>query len=508
VRRLCAALTLAAALASPSAASASLSWDDAGAQAPASVTFADVAASASAVVAVGRDTASTSEQPAIYRLAGGAWHVDTVGLPDGAAGRLTAVALSGAGAVAIGTWRDAAGAHSLVVSLDSAALVADTDATWTQAGPDPLPAEPLALALADDAGASSPESPAAIGVIGASDGQAYRMTDVNGAVSLAGVLAPDVGSASRIAGVAIFADGSGLATGNDASTGVPRFYSFDAQSTALSAKPAVASAVPMAGLAAVDPAHALAIDGSSYWDTDGSSWTRRTGNGDALHDVTSADASTGVVDAIAADNPSSGWGVVWHRTNGGDWAIDENVAAQVSTVAVAPDGTLWAAGGAGALEHQVEHTTSTGGGGTGGGTSGGTGGTSGGSGSGTPPPPAPTTETQTETVLIPPALDDPDFPVDDPVGAPKPPPKLKKRLVRSVVVKATRRGLVVSFTLTAPAKVALVAKRAGRVVGKTSPRKLAPGRRQLLLTYSGKLPSELKIVARPAGMSRRHGGTK
>src|SRR5204862_7456791 len=100
----------------------------------------------------------------------------------------------------------------------------------------------------------------------------------------------------------------------DSSTGLPRFFSFDGASTQLTSQPGVSGAVPMAGVAALDATQALAIDSSASWQTDGSSWTRQPATTDTFHDVAIASISGQTVEAIAAANPSSASGVVWHRT--------------------------------------------------------------------------------------------------------------------------------------------------------------------------------------------------
>ena len=77
-----------------------------------------------------------------------------------------------------------------------------------------------------------------------------------------------------------------------------------------------------------------------------------------------------------------------------------------------------------------------------------------------------------------------------------------QRLLKNV--RAVRRGqkLIVSFRLTAKARVGLTAKRGRRVIAKTGMRTLRRGRRQLVLRFRGRPPSSLKVVVRRVSGAR------
>jgi hypothetical protein len=81
-------------------------------------------------------------------------------------------------------------------------------------------------------------------------------------------------------------------------------------------------------------------------------------------------------------------------------------------------------------------------------------------------------------------------------------PPLMRR-IRSRMVR--RRVLIVSFTLVRPARVALIARRRGRVVARTRQRRMTPGRRQLRLRLDPKRwPTRLSFRVREPG--QRSGG--
>jgi hypothetical protein len=507
-RTLAAVVALAVLGVAPALARAEMTWDDAGAAAPPSVAFSDIAAGTSLIVAVGTDAPpATPTAPAIYRFGAGLWHRDVLPVPSGASARLTAVALSAAGAVAIGSWSDSPGLpgttpsqHAIVASLGPAELNADADVTWTRlegsGGTDPLPATPLSLALEDDPANSTPGQPQAKGVIGASDGSVYRLTDSGGSVTIGPALATDVSPTTGIAGVALFGGGNGLAVGNDATTGLARFYGFDSAATQLTSQvTATQSAAQMAGVAAVSSASALAIDSAATWQSDGTSWSRRDAASDVLHDAAQASVGGQVVTAVAGDNTSSAWGIVRKRSGTGPWTIYQNVAPEAAAVAISPSGELWVAGASGVIVHLVDHpspppTPSDGGSST----------TTTTTPTGSSTPPAAGEDTSSSEPESVPGLDiqvsEP--PSTDERAPAKRPARRGKPLLRHVSVTRSRRGLIITFTLRKPARVAVVARRGKRVVARTRMLRLRRGRRTLLLPYTRtKLPTKLRIVARP-----------
>lgn len=83
------------------------------------------------------------------------------------------------------------------------------------------------------------------------------------------------------------------------------------------------------------------------------------------------------------------------------------------------------------------------------------------------------------------------------------PPVMRK--IRSRVVR--KRILLVSFTLVRPARVALIARRSGRVVARTEQRRMTPGRRQLRLRLDPKRwPTRLSFRVREPGQRGGGGG--
>ena len=88
--------------------------------------------------------------------------------------------------------------------------------------------------------------------------------------------------------------------------------------------------------------------------------------------------------------------------------------------------------------------------------------------------------------------------IDDSEPRSDPRPRLLKN------VRAVRRGqrLIVSFRLTARARVALIAKRGRRVIARTPMRTLRKGRRRLVLRFRGRPPSSLKVVVRRVSGAR------
>lgn len=82
---------------------------------------------------------------------------------------------------------------------------------------------------------------------------------------------------------------------------------------------------------------------------------------------------------------------------------------------------------------------------------------------------------------------------DDPLAEP-PPAKVRRLppLLRKIRSQLRGLRLTVSFTVTRRAKVALLAKRAGRTVARTKRVTFAPGRRRLTLKLSrGRYPTRL-----------------
>ena len=125
---------------------------------------------------------------------------------------------------------------------------------------------------------------------------------------------------------------------------------------------------------------------------------------------------------------------------------------------------------------------------------------------GTPPPPPPPTSTggggpppsKTSPAPLPPPH----------VTVVQPPPKRTRahrghrkatRLVSHVHVKVDIGRLIVTFHLSAPARIQIEGRTKGRVIASAGPRVMRKGRARMILTYRGaRPPAQLRIIARPA----------
>jgi len=516
------AATLALTLAAAVPAAAAPAWHDAEAGVPAAVAFRDVVAGAGTLIAVGTEAPAVEggpAVPAIYRRAAGGWWRDATPLPAAASGggELRAVAVSAAGAWAVGSWSDGTASYPLVLRLAGAELGGGAVATWNEVAAPELSALPLAVALADVPPAAPEDPPTATGAIGAADGRVHRLSDAPAGVALGPGLAPDVGGAGPVTGVSVAGDGAGYAVADEPLTGRPRFFAFDAAATALESQPALsADAVGMRGVASLGGTRAVAIDGARYWETDGTRWTRATnatGFGATSVPADAAIADVGGMTLYAIAGTNAGAGAVWRRTGAGVWERDDAIAPRLNAVAIDGAGELWAAGDGGRLLRRWDKPA---------------------------PPPQPDPPADPDQPADPPdegstppapASEPAPAPAEEPepapaaaeepapapaieVSQPPPPPaddreparpRRKRPLLRKVVVRTARNGdLIVTFTLARAARVALEARRGQKLVGSTRARTLRAGRRQLVLRYSGrKLPTKLKIIARPAGQNKR-----
>jgi hypothetical protein len=103
-----------------------------------------------------------------------------------------------------------------------------------------------------------------------------------------------------------------------------------------------------------------------------------------------------------------------------------------------------------------------------------------------PPPPAPERDQFRMNGVV----------IDDPTAPQRNPPVGTRRLLEDVKAMRSGRRLIVTFRLTARARVSITAKRGARVIARTPMRTLRRGRRTLVLRFSGKPPSSLKVVVR------------
>jgi hypothetical protein len=103
-----------------------------------------------------------------------------------------------------------------------------------------------------------------------------------------------------------------------------------------------------------------------------------------------------------------------------------------------------------------------------------------------PPPPAPERDEFRMNGIV----------IDDPTAPRRNPPTGTQRLLKDVKAMRKGRKLVVSFRLTARARVAITAKRGNKVIARTRMRTLRKGRRTLVLRFRGKPPGSLKVIVR------------
>jgi hypothetical protein len=124
-----------------------------------------------------------------------------------------------------------------------------------------------------------------------------------------------------------------------------------------------------------------------------------------------------------------------------------------------------------------------------------------GPGSDPQPDPNPTPRSTPTTTTVPPAEPgDPTIYVVEPdrpaTRGPRNRRRPQRRLLDRVAVTREAQRLVVSFRLTAPARVAISATRGRATVARAIARAMRAGRRRVTLAFSGAPPTELRIVVR------------
>lgn len=508
-----------------SAATVTPHWYDAGAGLPTTVNLNDVAVDSATgvVVAVGQNTdtagGTTAPAPVVYRLAQGAWQADTIiGVPtDATAAELDRVAVAGGRAWVIGSYTsgsaDATITTPLVLHFDGTDLTAATGSWSAATGTPAALTRPTAIGLA-----ALPSNGGADGFIGDASGALFGLDDpATGTPTWSTVSEPTV--PGPITDVAALGPESGLAVAAATTDNKPRFLGLAADpvtATQMDATPQPAltdlTQSPV-GVAASDTATALAIDAARPWQPgSGGSWSRDTSStafglsATTLTDVTAyKDANATATFAIAGSNLFGP--AVWRRTGTGAWATDNNDAddtltgtAPVSAVAITSPSEMWAVGSAGCVLHfwpkpppppQPDPNSDPGTG-----TDPGTGGTD----------PSLTDTTGTEPAAAPadvsesapaPAVTVVTQPPATKLGA-KPKKPSRKAVMSNVALKRVKRGLRLTFTLSAPARVSATALLGKKVVAKSKPARFKRGAGSLLVPYRGKKPpTKLKIVVKP-----------
>jgi hypothetical protein len=496
VTALAAAAVALGAVAGPAGADG-LGWYDAGAAVPASVALQRVAAfgapgATQVVVAVGKDAATGDA--AIFRRVGGAWQRDTVaGLPAGSA--LAGVAVTATAAWAVGSYPDPADASAslpLIVRLPGGATAA-ADAGWTTIDAASLPSGAQALlAVALRAGD---------GLIGDGAGHVYPVHDGGATGATVGAALSSVNAPAATTGLALSADGTGFAVGDRpaGSDGDKAIYAVDTSSSVAAVSPAATAvdspAQDMLAVSAADPQTALAIDATGVWQpATGGVWSRQAGfgSGASLRDVSVVAGGAAAIAGTRTTDPAAP-GTVWRRTGGGWTANGSLSAAPLNGVAVAAGNDIWAVGDGGTVLHYFVSSSPA-------------------------PPPAPVPEPPAPPAA-PAPVPGPVVPaaplktasrvserLDLPVGIDQPPASRRRRglLMTRVAVRRSGAKLVVSFVLSAPARVVVRGSRAGKVVASVERARLAAGRRRVALKLPpGPAPTRLDITVRRSRGARR-----
>jgi hypothetical protein len=504
------AAALGAALLAPASAQAGLGWHDAEAGVPATVTLKDVARDGETVIAVGKDT--VSGEAMIYRLTGGAWQRDPLlegPLQTPVAGELSKVAAAAGEAWAVGT--DGAGKPLLVHLAAPATPPAATPPEWQRidapventATNTPAMAKPLSAALAgttfyagDDAGH--------VWTLGTTVSLAFNLSRT----------APSPPPAP-VNGLAFFGDGRGVAVSDPSTTDAGFFGLTPGTGTQLAPPaPAIADAQSPAligvALRGSDELNAdtLAIDAGGYWQLGADHTWRRNANpglGADAFELTGL-ALGNRIQALSGKVGTDGY--VWHRQTSSDaWKRDKVAAAVINGVAPKGFEDIWAVGDQGTVMHFNFVAD---------------------------PPPKPcncdptpnpdpnpnpnpdptpnsdpnsTPRSNPTTTTVPPAdpgdptiyVVEPDRPATRRPGNRRRP---QRRLLDRVAVTREARRLVVSFRLTAPARVAISATRGRATVARAIARAMRAGRRRVALPFTGAPPTELRIVVRPLPAKR------
>jgi hypothetical protein len=509
----------------PPLASAEPVWQAAGPGDAAKVDFHAIAtygtdATHYVVVAVGQDTSTGSPGPVIYRRVDGQWERQALPASLGSAACLNGLAVTATAAWAIGNSTGCATGTPVVLRfpLGGPELAkTDTAAKWEPVTPSAV-TDPL----------SSIALQGATGYVGDVKGNIYSVDDAS-ATTPVGAKVSATPQPTAVNGIAL-TDGKDLAAGDNALPNGGRVYEVASNGASPAQfKPDASGAVALVDVAATSDTP-VAIEDGAYWRPDPAHqnlWTRYrpadtfSDAGMHLRGVDVAGSGEGTTAAIAGVTDAGGaaWlrdgsnGNAWILSTGG-WRKYTGLGAALEDAAVVAPNDVWAAGAQGNVRHFAEPPPppkQDDEGGTGGdnGSASSTGGgsTDTGTGAGT----SSAGDTPHTTIVEQPAPKS---------GAPKPTPanagqtpkgaqrKPTGRLMRDVRVRVVRGRLIITFRLTAPARVGARASTAGRVLGQVSARLLGPGKRSLVLRYRGQRPpTQLQLIVRPAGRATTTHGT-
>jgi hypothetical protein len=474
----------------PGTAAAAPAWHDGDAGVPASADLRAVAAyrpagaAADTVIAVGRDT--ELGQAVVYRLADGYWQQDQIaGVPADSC--LASVSVTPQAAYAVGGKGGGCGSGTGALIMRLPVEGGSFASSWQVV----------------DGGAIGP-----LASISLSGGDGYLSSTAGAIYSLHDGAEPAIAAVdakpgtAQVGAVAAYGSG-GFAVGESAPAPGVRVYNLD--SSGATPAPSAASAPPTA-VAALGPAAAIAIEGSNgdqrctastapayLYPADGV-WRRTAGDtsfpaGSDLRGVAMSGSATSATEAIAGavpDGTGGCTGYVWSRTGpaaaSGGWIRSAALGEPLTGVAVVASDDIWAVGAHGAVLRYFDK-------------------------------PAPPADDPT-----PPPGDDPGPPpqqpkpppphvtVEQPPPSPRPPTrhghrhhaKPPRQLMSHVRVKVERGRLIVSFRLSAPARVRIEPRSHGHLVGARRSRVLPKGRARMVVPYRGsRPPGQLRIVVRP-----------
>ena len=512
-----------------------LGWYAEEAAVPATVQFHDVATDGTTVLAAGQDGDALTGTAAIYRRVGDAWQAETLPTTLASPSVITDVAVSGSEEWAVGTeagepvvlqktggaWlepqmpplEDGVGLTSVAVN-GSKALVGDSHGKIHvfEAGV-VTPEEPLAAGAINDialtgvgvgfAVADQGEAvPGPFPVFGENSVRIYALTNDPESPE------PDAEARARTAGThmtAVAAAPNGGAVALDSMQATWHLTTDGGWAQGAEMSGASLAGVSSVNLTATDVREALV----GTVGTEGAIWQRDRYKGhDAPWQRQPLAAGTKPLAGVTLTGPASGFAVgvdgtilrLWQPPDPERHAADEKAAADAAYQAYLDElaaeeaanqaaaaeaerqeqerlaaeqaaadqaAAEQAAADQAAAEQQQEPTAET---------------------SSPPPPPVEQDDIRMNGVVI-----DDSEPRETRTG---------QRLLKNV--RAVRRGqkLIVSVRLTAKARVGLTAKRGRRVIAKTGMRTLRRGRRQLVLRFSGRPPSSLKVVVRRVSGAR------
>jgi hypothetical protein len=369
----------------------------------------------------------------------------------------------------------------------------------------PAMGTPLSVVLSDTAGYA-----------GDVNGRIWALGAGTVVVDPAFITAP----AAPVNGIGLGDGGKGVAVGGAGTDA--RIFNLNSDAS-INSNPSIAGPAPM--VPGSEPLQAvawrgldaLAVDGGGYWQPGADqTWRRAATTGLGPDPFQLSDVALGHTIQVLSGKVGTD-GYVWTRRTSSDaWERKKIAAVAINAVAAKDNEDIWAVGDHGTVMHfnrvadpvVVVCDPSPCGSGSGSG-----GGSDSNADPGTGPNPQPdpnsTPRSNPTTTTVPPAdPGDPTIYVVEPDRRPatrRPGnrrPRPQRRLLDRVAVTREARRLVVSFRLTAPARVAISATRGRATVARAIARAMRAGRRRVALPFTGAPPTELRIVVRPLPAKR------